>query len=310
MTETSKSNPPERQTPAILKGSQRQAIHLTTKQITILVAILALIGSIYAANTAFFSNIAAAYIGYRSNMDSRKLDIENTQQANTAIAKALISAPAVRTTIDAAPTILAVTTSPEASSDLTCTQAVCRYQFGQDSSGWDVTDVGNLRQAFRGLSTTSMVGPKGTTSSVLQLTVDFTGGINVRARAVEIQVDLAAFPPAGQTGKVSFENKVITAWMWAPQGTIGSVANPNGIQLFVKDSNGANCYAWTAIPVEEKWFRSVWQKPDATACDATFDSAQPVKLGIQVALNPNSVITNDKTWTFFFDDIGWTAEPE
>ena len=265
------------------KAKRAEEFFHSAPGITIIVAIIALISGVTAAEIQAHAVVTAAKINAASKIDTPLPVITQT------------------------PTLLAsLPVSPIGSE---CAYPP-RYGFECGQSGWNKTNY-YQNQAIQSVTTTKFINRNGVSSQVLALTVDFTGTIKERKdqfrESGEVQVDLNGSPPAGyETKSVNLHGVTIVAWVWASKGAGGILPTLNGIQLFVKDANSKNCYGqYNNITQDEVWFRVSWQESDPALCDAGFDSSKPKLLGVKVSLGTNSIQTYPSPLTIYVDDVDW-----
>lgn len=207
------------------------------------------------------------------------------------------------------PTQTLVANPPSLSSGDICIDS-SRYGFDCGQSGWDKSSF-YKDQAVQSVATTQFINENNIASTVLAITIDFTGSIEERKEQYRIsgeaQVDLNGFPPTGyETKPVDLHGHTVVAWVWASEGATGDPNSMNGIQLFVKDKNDKNCYGeWNNISQEENWFRVLWQEDNARLCDTGFDSTKPKFLGIKVAMGDKSIKIYNAPLIVYIDDIDW-----
>jgi hypothetical protein len=125
----------------------------------------------------------------------------------------------------------------------------------------------------------------------LLVTCDLRGKDPNNSRG-EIFLDLHGFYAIKGMLPIDMRNYTITAEFDIPQGFVGPVAAPNGIQLFVKDDNYKSLYgSWTNIVAPGRItidLKPANRSPVNGYMDSDFNPTRIVWIGIKFAINDKS----------------------
>lgn len=136
----------------------------------------------------------------------------------------------------------------------------------------------------------------------LKLTVDLEGSHANRSQG-EAYVEIAA---------QNLNNKPITAWVYVPQGFVGERQKPNGIQIFVKDTdkNWRAEYGtwWDITPARVDTWQQITLTPSTTLLpngymEPGFDPTQIRAVGVRVAIGQGSKATY--RGPIYIDAVNW-----
>ena len=123
----------------------------------------------------------------------------------------------------------------------------------------------------------------------------------------EVFVDLRYYPPLCSetsyiTAPVDLDGVTISASVYAPPGSGGDPAHPNGFQIFTKDSEWDSYYG--------PWFNIVagsWNVVSATVTsNGAFESNDVILVGLKVGTGTGS--TAQFRGTLWLDDYGWPSD--
>jgi len=196
----------------------------------------------------------------------------------------------------------------------------CGFQLWSNSPDEKIKAVTNVTSA-------QVLDRRGSPTTVMVLTVDFTGDPVTREAEFrelgEAEVDLIGQVPMGYEGKTvdDLAGKTITAYVWASKGASGVPGHLNGFQLFIRDENYVSCYGdWKNIEPssEENWFRIVWEEPtmdekladadqEKRRCHPDFNINKPIILGLQIAVGVGSTVQYTEPLTVYVDDVDWIS---
>ena len=174
---------------------------------------------------------------------------------------------------------------------------------GSSTGGWRAQQYPQVR-AVRAVRISSQAAHSGRHS--LALLIDLDGRLRP-LREGEAYVDLRFNPPADETVPANLASHAVTAWFYAPAGLAGPLHNPNGVRLFVKDSQWRSEYGpWTHIR-GGGWTRlsivpSTVTPPTGFRTPG-FDPQQVLLMGVSVAVGGGS--TTRCTGAAYLDDVAW-----
>jgi hypothetical protein len=264
--------------------------------------------------------VALAFFGFRDSPIPIKPALTATYTVNVTSTSSVRPAPTQDLSLTPPITAPPITAPP-------CTeQSTSRYGFDCGFKLWSIIEKkDNDSKAVTQVTTTQVPNQYGNLTTVLVLTVDFTGGRDDRSRDSrekgEVEVDLSGLPPTGyEHRKVDdLAGKTLTAYVWASRGASGDPEYLNGFQLFLRDEKSISCYGnWTNIEPynEEKWFRVVWEEPtmeeklaekdkEKPKCLPEFNINKPMILGLKIAVGEKSTIDYTAPLTIYLDDVDW-----
>ena len=158
------------------------------------------------------------------------------------------------------------------------------YGFESGTMGWGPQTAGDS-QGVISVAQSKDYHEEGKHS--LQLTTDLEGGHATRSKGEAYVTMIHA---------QNLEDTPITVWVYVPKDALGNPQKPNGIQVFVKDSNWRGEYgAWWNITSEtvNKWCE-VTLTPSRTAPQGgsvtpEFDPTQIMAVGVKVAIGEGSL---------------------
>ncbi len=167
-----------------------------------------------------------------------------------------------------------------------------RWRVSTDAKSLGVTKV--LRSSERAYSG----------NNSLKLIANLSGTSDSRKNA-EVFIDLRYHAPSGVSSPANLLGVTLSCRVYAPDGSLGNPSNPNGLQLFVKDSSWLGQYGtWTNIREGE------WNDVSLTPGDATppggetqpgFDPTKIVLVGLKIGTGNGSSATFDGS--FHMDDF-------
>ena len=131
---------------------------------------------------------------------------------------------------------------------------------------------------------------------------------NNHKRRGEAWVDMQASPPAGgETMPVDLANRIVTAWVYSPQGARGDDKHPNGFQIFVKDEAFRSLYGpWNNV-AEGAWTPITLTVSSAAqaggSITAGFDPTRIRVIGVKMAAGDGS--TAVYKGIVYIDKVDW-----
>lgn len=135
----------------------------------------------------------------------------------------------------------------------------------------------------------------------LKLIVDLVAGDPNKSKG-ETYVDMLVSPPAEETVPVNLDGKEITVWMYMQEGAAGSPSEPNGVQVFVRDSNFRSEYGpWlNLVGNTERW---IPVKLTPSKLDNGFDPTNIIVVGVKIGAGGGSKTTY--RGTIYVDGVNW-----
>lgn len=134
----------------------------------------------------------------------------------------------------------------------------------------------------------------------LKLSVDLEGGHENRTKG-EAYMQIAV---------QSLENKAVTVWVYIPKEAVGDPKKPNGVQVFVKDTNWKAAYGtwWDITPGRVDSWQQVTLMPSKTVppdgyMEPGFDPTQIRAVGAKVAIGDGSTATYEGP--IYIDAVDW-----
>jgi len=108
---------------------------------------------------------------------------------------------------------------------------------------------------------------------------------------------------------VDLANQTLSLWVHVPGSLYGPVHNPNGIRIFVKDSQWHSEYgSWTHL-VPGRWTRLTLAPSTSTPAfgyrDADFNPHQIILIGVSIATGRDS--PTHSSGEMLVDDVRWGA---
>ena len=136
--------------------------------------------------------------------------------------------------------------------------------------------------------------------------MDLVGGDPEKSRG-EAWVNWSNSPPSGAAIPIDLTNRTITAWVYAPQDSIGDSSKPNGFQVFVKDENWNSEYGTWHNVSEGQWSQisltvSISQ-PEDGHMDPGFDPSRIIALGVKMGSGEGSTATYEGP--VYIDAVDW-----
>jgi hypothetical protein len=150
-----------------------------------------------------------------------------------------------------------------------------RYDFESGTEGWtrDESSKGCV-----GVSHVRGQSKNGAGALSLRLRLDSSEN-----RQGEAWVDLKKDPPFGmKPDAIDLRGRKVSAWVYAPLEAAGDPAQPNGVQLFVKDERWNSRYGQWRNVMPEEWMKLTLD-PGA-AGDSSLDTARVIAVGVKMAL--------------------------
>lgn len=155
--------------------------------------------------------------------------------------------------------------------------------------------------------------------SSLEMVLNLRGGDEHFGQG-EALVSTEFYPPEGVTVPIDLEGHTITIWVYAPEnassgdnilGPAGDPDNPNGFQIFVKDTAFRNEYGVWKNVVEGEWNRvtlsvSAQVPEDGLSrgyMDTGFDPTQIIVIGLKIGTGRGSTAWYEGS--IYIDGVGW-----
>jgi len=139
----------------------------------------------------------------------------------------------------------------------------------------------------------------------LAMIVDLAGGDGNRGQG-EAFVDITNYPPPGISAPLDLECKPLSCWVYVPACGLGSLAEPNLVQLFVEDANGKSEYGTPTPVVRNQWFE-VRLRPSALSphegwMEPGFNPHAITRVGVQFRAGSQETTYRGKVYV---DACGW-----
>lgn len=163
-----------------------------------------------------------------------------------------------------------------------------KYTFDTDVQGWVRQDYLDSRAVT---SVNFTVVTFAVSPGALRLDLDLRGGDAERSKG-EAFVEFKTQTPFGvPMGFMDLDLRPITLWVYAPTGAIGDSGQPNGVQLFAKDTSGRSEYGPYVNITENTWFQVSYMPAGGGNAFTTygFDSRKIASIGIKVGVGGSSV---------------------
>ncbi len=169
-----------------------------------------------------------------------------------------------------------------------------RYTFESGVMGWVAQDASGTRGCVAVQSSTGQHHGAGVRS--LEMTLAINGSDPTTSRG-EALAELA--------GPLDLHAATIKAWIYAPPGSSGPTDNPNGVQLFIKDSSYRSRYSTWRKVVPGEWFQVQLPVSGSGAgfVDAGFDPTKIVMVGVKFAAGGGSAAKY--RGPIYVDDVEW-----
>jgi hypothetical protein len=139
----------------------------------------------------------------------------------------------------------------------------------------------------------------------LAMIVDLVGGDDNKSQG-EAFVDVKHHPPSGVSAPINLECKPLSCWIYVPTCGLGDQAQPNLVQLFVKDASGKSEYGTPTRVVRNQWFevgiRPSTLQPDGGHKDAGFDPSAIEHVGVRFKAGREGTTYRGKVYV---DACGW-----
>jgi hypothetical protein len=140
----------------------------------------------------------------------------------------------------------------------------------------------------------------------LKMIMDLVGGDAHKSKG-EAWVDMRNNPPSNERIPVDLTNRKVSAWIFAPPGSVGDSSMPNGFQLFVKDANWKSEYGPWMNVIEGQWIQISMTVSVSVAdngyMDSGFDPSQIIAVGVKMGSGGGS--TAKYGGAIFIDAIDW-----
>jgi hypothetical protein len=125
----------------------------------------------------------------------------------------------------------------------------------------------------------------------LKIQTDLAGDETPKSKG-EIWINMKKNPPDGVRVPLNLRDQTVTAWVYAPPGAEGDLSKPNGLQLFVKDTNWKAEYGIWQDVIGGQWNKislSVGSSgPDSGHLDAGFHPDQIIAIGVKIGAGGGS----------------------
>ena len=158
-----------------------------------------------------------------------------------------------------------------------------KYGFEQGPMGWEVQTMDDSK-AFASLRISEV--PRFGNKS-LEVTVGLTKGDPDSSKG-EVWVNWQKAPHESLPVPADLESLELTAYVFAPPGSGGPESSPNGLQVFVKDSEWRSEYGTWKNITENYWNKVSLKvsrtRPDAGHMDSGFDPAAIIAIGLKMGV--------------------------
>lgn len=177
------------------------------------------------------------------------------------------------------------------------------FDFEEGSKGWRCQDLEQIK-GCSSVASTADQHRSGNQSLEIILSIN---GADPTGNRGEALAPIANVDALGKEVPLNLSGRTISAWIYSPQGSAGPSDNPNGLQLFVKDSQFRSLYGpWFKV-VEGGWV-PVRIKVSTIAEDTGhvndgFDPTHLVVFGVKFAAGGNSPAIYKGS--IYVDDIDW-----
>ncbi|MDY6877562.1 MAG: carbohydrate binding domain-containing protein [Chloroflexota bacterium] len=139
----------------------------------------------------------------------------------------------------------------------------------------------------------------------LAVTTDLVGGDESLGEGVAY-VDLKKNPPPGITAPLDLACKPTSCWLYVPTCGLGDPAEPNFVQLFVKDENGKFEYGASTPVMRNQWFevklRPSTLTPYGGSMQEGFAPHAIIRLGVRFSAGSDEAAYQGKV---YIDACGW-----
>ncbi len=179
-----------------------------------------------------------------------------------------------------------------------------KYSFDTWTQGWEVNTSATAKAATNLLRATGI--PSNTTGT-LRINLDLVA-TNAPQREGEVFVIMPKNPAFGAEPPMNLSNCQVNAWVYCPAGMRGLATSPNGVSLFVKDTNYLAYYGtWT--PIQEGYWMQVSVTPSKVAptngyMQPGFNPGKIISIGLKIAAPSNS--TSKYKGPVYLDGVAFT----
>ena len=195
----------------------------------------------------------------------------------------------------------------------TPTVLIVKYGFDidKDTTGWVPQETRPEDQAVTDVNQQVKFG-----EGSLQLIIEMIGNHAQKSKG-EVFVDLSSNPPLGETeiAPLDLNGKPITMLVYVPSTAIGIPSNPNGIQVFVRDSSDRSQYGvwmnltfhntnkWTSITLRPSLKTSPEEEKRGASTDEGFDPSRIDIVGLKIGAG--SAFDKDFIGSIWIDEVTW-----
>lgn len=178
-----------------------------------------------------------------------------------------------------------------------------RYSFEDGTMKWQVENQG-ISKAWLQVVQSDEMAKDGKYS--LKIETDLTGGETPKSKG-EVWINMKKNPPPGVQVPLNLRDRTVTAWVYAPPGAEGDTSKPNGLQLFVKDTNWKTEYGIWQDVIEGQWNKISLtvgsSDPKVGHIDPGFNPGEIIALGVKMGSGGGSQ-AKYKGY-IYLDAVGW-----
>lgn len=143
----------------------------------------------------------------------------------------------------------------------------------------------------------------------LKLTVDLAAKHPTKSKG-EAYVNLPRISSSGAKAGIDLQDVEISSWVYVPIRVAGDRKRPNGLQVFVKDTNGKSQYgSWfDLLGSANKWVRVSLtpspERPTGGHIDHGFDPTRIAVVGVKIGVGDNSRMAPYRG-SIYVDGVNW-----
>lgn len=207
------------------------------------------------------------------------------------------------TTIVTPPAIATPAPSPVAAEVETAPTTPPKFSFEDGTMKWQVEDQ-RISHAWLQVTKSNEMAKDGKYS--LKIQTDLTGGETAKSKG-EVWINMKKNPPDGVQVPLNLRDRTVTAWVYAPPGAGGDLSKPNGLQLFVKDTNWKAEYGTWQDVIEGQWNKISLPVGSSVAesghLDTGFNPGQIIAIGLKIGTGGGSQATYKGF--MYLDAVNW-----
>lgn len=207
------------------------------------------------------------------------------------------------TTIIPPPAIATPAPSPTVAEVETVPITPSKFSFEDGTMKWQVENQ-EASKAWLQVAQSDEMAKDGKYS--LKIQTDLTGGETPKSKG-EIWINMKKNPPSGVQVPLNLRDRTVSAWVYAPPGAEGDSSKPNGLQLFVKDTNWKAEYGTWQDVVGGQWNKIALivgsSAPEAGHIDPGFNPDQIIAIGLKIGAGGGSQ-AKYKGY-IYLDAVGW-----